>query len=179
MNINDVLNGSIDVGDNVNVMLQAILDGQKAVIDKITEIEQKQTLLESNIASSNDRHIGETTYVALDGHSKVTIEHFKSSAISMHGKAKPYDETIGDNDDVIGNDDEEYAFPRTDDSNKALKSFRRASVDTTNKSLEPFNVDSFSISTSSSFRDYQFRQTDKEIHMVSNPKCFEVYEFRA
>ena len=55
MNIDDVLNDSKEYGqvdDNMNDALKAILAGQKAIMDKVTELERKQMLLESNIASA-------------------------------------------------------------------------------------------------------------------------------
>ena len=87
MNIDDVLNDSKEYGqvdDNVNDALKAILAGQKAIMDKVTELERKQMLLESNIVSDS-RHIGVLDNESqnpnvLDGHSKVTIELPDSSA---------------------------------------------------------------------------------------------------
>ena len=57
-----------------------------------------------------------------------------------------------------------------DVSDKIIKSFKRASLDATISNLEPFNIDSFKATTSLSFKDHQRRATDKEIHLVSNPK---------
>ena len=57
-----------------------------------------------------------------------------------------------------------------DDSNKTFKSFKRASLDATNKSLEPFSVNDYNVTTSLSFKEHQHRTTDKEAHLVSNPK---------
>ena len=67
INIDDVLNDSKEygeVGDNVNDTLKAILTSQKTIMDKITELERKQMLLESDIVSDS-RHIG-----ALDNESQ-------------------------------------------------------------------------------------------------------------
>ena len=55
MNIDDVLNDSKEYGqvdDNMNDALKAKLAGQKAIMDKATELERKQMLLESNIVSA-------------------------------------------------------------------------------------------------------------------------------
>ena len=87
MNIDDVLNDSKEYGqvdDNMNDALKALLAGQKAIMDKVTELERKQMLLESNIVSDS-RHIGVLDNESqnpnvLDGHSKVTIELPDSSA---------------------------------------------------------------------------------------------------
>ena len=50
MNIDDdVLNDSIDVQDNVDATLQAILNGQNAIMDRIAEIEKQQTTFKDSV----------------------------------------------------------------------------------------------------------------------------------
>ena len=181
MNIDDVLNDSKEYGqvdDNMNDALKAILAGQKAIMDKVTELERKQMLLESNIVSDS-RHIGVLDNESqnpnvLDGHSKVTIELPDSSAnISTREKSGHSSEVVDNDDDNLGNDDnldDEYTFLHTDNSDKTRKSFRRASVDAINKSLETLNINDFNVSTTMSFSEHQFKRSDKEIHMISNPK---------
>ena len=184
MNIDDVLNDSKEYGqvdDNMNDALKAILAGQKAIMDKVTELERKQMLLESNIVSDS-RHIGVLDNESqnpnvLDGHSKVTIELPDSSAnISTREKSGHSSEVVDNDDDNLGNDDnldDEYTFLHTDNSDKTRKSFRRASVDAINKSLETLNINDFNVSTTMSFSEHQFKRSDKEIHMISNPKCLD------
>ena len=58
MNIDDVLNDSIDVGDNVDVTLQAILNGQNAIMDRMSEIEKQQNTLNDKIALMDDQRVG-------------------------------------------------------------------------------------------------------------------------
>ena len=181
INIDDVLNDSKEygeVGDNVNDTLKAILASQKTIMNKITELERKQMLLESNIVSDS-RHIGVLDNESqnpnvLDGRSKVTIELPDSSAnISTRDKSGHSSEVVDDDDNNLGNDDildDEYTFLHTDNSDKTRKSFRRVSVDAINKSLETLNINDFNVSTTMSFSEHQFKRSDKEIHMISNPK---------
>ena len=185
INIDDVLNDSKEygeVGDNVNDTLKAILASQKTIMNKITELERKQTLLESD-AASESRHIGALDDEsqrpnALDGHSKATIELPDSSAnASTREKSGPSSEAVGNDDDSLGDDDnldDECTLLHTDNSDKARKSFRRESV---NKSLETLNVNDFNASTTMSFSEHQFKRSDKEIHMISNPKYL-VFELK-
>ena len=84
MNIDDVLNDSIDVGDNVDVTLQAILNGQNAIMDRMSEIEKQQNTLNDKIALMDDQRVGKLAdgsqnATALDEHSKVTNESFRAS----------------------------------------------------------------------------------------------------
>ena len=98
--------------------------------------------------------------------------------ISTREKSGHSGEVVGNDDDILGDndiqDDEEYTFLHTDNSDKTRKSFRRVSVDAIDK---PFNIDAFNVSTSMSFSEHQFKHTDKEIHMVSNPKYL-VFELK-
>ena len=76
---------------------------------------------------------------------------------------------VDNDDDNLGNDDnldDEYTFLHTDNSDKTRKSFRRASVDAINKSLETLNINDFNVSTTMSFSEHQFKRSDKEIHMM-------------
>ena len=41
MDLDDALNDSLDVGGDANEALQSLLSGQKMVMDKASEIEQK------------------------------------------------------------------------------------------------------------------------------------------
>ena len=188
MSLDDVLNDSKEygeVGDNVNDTLKAILASQKAIMDKMTELERKQMLLESNTVSGS-RHIGvldneSQNPNALDGHSKVTIELPDSSTnISTREKSGPSSEVVGNDDDNLGDDDnldDEYTFLHTDNSDKTRKSFTRVSVDAINKSLETLNINDFNASTTMSFSEHQFKRSDIEIHMISNPKYL-VFELK-
>ena len=65
MSVDDVLNDSIDVQDNVEAMLQAILNGQNAIMDRITEVERQQTTLKDKAKKQMvERHDYQTCRVS-------------------------------------------------------------------------------------------------------------------
>ena len=177
MNIDDVLNDSIDVQDNVDATLQATLNGQNATMDRVTEIERQQTTLKDKIALMDDQRVGKLAdgsqnATALDGHSKVTNESFRASVTTREKTpdVNNDDVTHVDVDTHDDDDDGGYSLMPIDVSDKTIKSFKRASLDAAIASLDTINIDSFNVTTTLSFKEYQHRATDKEIHLVANPK---------
>ena len=75
MSLDDMLDDSVDDGVNVNDALQSLINGQKITMEKIAEIDKKQTIIDNMIALKNDQRFGEATdesqnATALDEHGR-------------------------------------------------------------------------------------------------------------
>ena len=167
------------IGGNAMEILFSLKDVFDVVLTKVAEMEAKQNTLMGNIDAMEKRISGVVTCETqtgktVNGHGDVTGESVDASAnITTREKSDHSSEVVDNDDDNLGNDDnmdDEYTFLHTDISDKSRKSFRRVSVDAINKSLETLNINDFNVSTTMSFSEHQFKRSDKEIHMISNPK---------